>query len=304
MRTVGQWTTKMKRMAGDFQRQFNEAVREAELDDVKNQVTKLGKIDPMADLRKSLTKADTDLKADLKKVDDSIAGSLAKPDAVNPVPKTPPTAAPSPRRARCAGRDCRSRGRGRGVRRAGRRRAAARRSHDGELPKPDEDEIEASRAPLMDHLIELRKRLMWAMLAILVAFIVCFFFAKHIYNVLVFPYEWASGPDRDDQAHLHGAAGIPDHPDQARLLRRGVHRLPGDRDPDLQVRRARPLQERAPGVPALSDRDAAPLHPRRRRGLFRDHAAGADASSCRWSRPAGPARRRSSSCPRSTSISA
>jgi sec-independent protein translocase protein TatB len=94
MRTVGQWTTKMKRMAGDFQRQFNEAVREAELDDVKNQVTKLAKIDPMADLKKSLTKVDTDLKADLKKVDDSIAASLAKPDAVNPVPKTPPLPAP------------------------------------------------------------------------------------------------------------------------------------------------------------------------------------------------------------------
>jgi sec-independent protein translocase protein TatB len=92
MRTVGQWTTKVKRMAGDFQRQFNEAVREAELDDVKNQVTKLGKLDPMADLKKSLTKVDTDLKADMKKVDDSIATSLAKPDAVNPVPKTPPPA--------------------------------------------------------------------------------------------------------------------------------------------------------------------------------------------------------------------
>ena len=95
MRSVGQWTTKVKRMAGDFQRQFNEAVREAELDDVKNQVTKLGKLDPMADLKKSLTKDDTDLKDDLKKVDDSIAGSLAKPDAVNPVPKTPPAAPPA-----------------------------------------------------------------------------------------------------------------------------------------------------------------------------------------------------------------
>ena len=96
MRSVGQWTTRVKRMAGDFQRQFNEGVREAELDDVKKEVTKLGKLDPMADLRKSLTKADTDLKSDLKKVDDSIAQSLAKPDAVNPVPKTPPAAAPVP----------------------------------------------------------------------------------------------------------------------------------------------------------------------------------------------------------------
>jgi len=93
MRGVGQWTGRIKRMAGDFQRQFNEAVREAELDDVKNEVAKLSKIDPMADLRKTVAKTTTDLKADLKKVDDSIAAGLAKPDAVNPVPKTPPAVA-------------------------------------------------------------------------------------------------------------------------------------------------------------------------------------------------------------------
>jgi sec-independent protein translocase protein TatB len=92
MRSVGQWTGRIKRMAGDFQRQFNEAVREAELDDVKNEVTKLAKINPMADLKNTVTKVNTDLKADLKKVDDSIAASLAKPDTVDPVPKTPPAA--------------------------------------------------------------------------------------------------------------------------------------------------------------------------------------------------------------------
>jgi sec-independent protein translocase protein TatB len=97
MRAVGQWTGRVKRMAGDFQRQFNEAVREAELDDVKNEVAKLGKLDPMGDLKKTVTKTGTDLKADLKKVDDSIATSLAKPDAVNPVPKpAPPAAEPAP----------------------------------------------------------------------------------------------------------------------------------------------------------------------------------------------------------------
>jgi len=63
---------------------------------------------------------------------------------------------------------------------------------------PDqENEIEASRAPLMDHLIELRGRLMWAMLAIAVGFVACFAFAGHIYNVLILPYEWAAGPTRD-----------------------------------------------------------------------------------------------------------
>jgi sec-independent protein translocase protein TatC len=56
-----------------------------------------------------------------------------------------------------------------------------------------QDDIEASRAPLMEHLIELRGRLIRAMIAIVIAFIVCFFFAKHIYNFLLIPYVWAAG---------------------------------------------------------------------------------------------------------------
>jgi len=60
-----------------------------------------------------------------------------------------------------------------------------------------EDEVESSRMPLIDHLIELRKRLMWAIGAILVAFLVCFYFAGTIYNILVIPYEWAVGPAQD-----------------------------------------------------------------------------------------------------------
>ncbi|MBN9059425.1 MAG: twin-arginine translocase subunit TatC [Rhizobiales bacterium] len=63
--------------------------------------------------------------------------------------------------------------------------------------KVDEDEIEASRMPLIDHLIELRRRLIWAIAAILVAFLVCFYFAGTIYNILVIPYEWAVGPAQD-----------------------------------------------------------------------------------------------------------
>lgn len=55
------------------------------------------------------------------------------------------------------------------------------------------DEVEASRAPLLDHLIELRKRLIWSLAAIFVAFLVCFYFADEIYNVLVWPYQVAVG---------------------------------------------------------------------------------------------------------------
>ncbi|WP_201285396.1 twin-arginine translocase subunit TatC [Chelativorans xinjiangense] len=44
----------------------------------------------------------------------------------------------------------------------------------------------------MEHLIELRSRLMWAIAAFFVAFLICFFFAKEIFNLLVIPFQWAS----------------------------------------------------------------------------------------------------------------
>jgi sec-independent protein translocase protein TatC len=57
----------------------------------------------------------------------------------------------------------------------------------------DEDEIEASKAPLLDHLIELRSRLIKAVIAFAIAFIFCFAFAKQIYNILVWPFVWVAG---------------------------------------------------------------------------------------------------------------
>ena len=49
------------------------------------------------------------------------------------------------------------------------------------------NEVEDSKAPLLDHLIELRNRLMWSVIALLVAFIGCFFIAEDIYAFLVRP---------------------------------------------------------------------------------------------------------------------
>jgi sec-independent protein translocase protein TatC len=57
------------------------------------------------------------------------------------------------------------------------------------------DEIDASKAPLIDHLIELRTRLLWSIGGVFLAFILCIFFAKDIYNLLVMPYRWAAGHD-------------------------------------------------------------------------------------------------------------
>jgi sec-independent protein translocase protein TatC len=57
----------------------------------------------------------------------------------------------------------------------------------------EEKEIEATKAPLMEHLIELRSRLIKALLAFVIAMFACFFFAKHIYNALTWPYVWVAG---------------------------------------------------------------------------------------------------------------
>lgn len=62
-----------------------------------------------------------------------------------------------------------------------------------ENARDGQDRIDASKAPLMDHLIELRQRLIWSLVAFFVMFLLCFSMARHIYDILVWPYVWASG---------------------------------------------------------------------------------------------------------------
>jgi sec-independent protein translocase protein TatC len=57
----------------------------------------------------------------------------------------------------------------------------------------DESDIEASRAPLLDHLIELRGRLIICAAALGLGFVICFFFATDIYIFLLAPFERAQG---------------------------------------------------------------------------------------------------------------
>ena len=59
----------------------------------------------------------------------------------------------------------------------------------------DEKAIEATKAPLIEHLIELRSRLIKAIIAFAIAFGFCFFFAKQIYNILVWPFVLVAGPE-------------------------------------------------------------------------------------------------------------
>ncbi len=59
-----------------------------------------------------------------------------------------------------------------------------------------QEDIDATKAPLMDHLIELRARLIKALYAFFAAFIVCFYFSRSIYNVLTEPYVRVVGPEK------------------------------------------------------------------------------------------------------------
>src|SRR5262245_21310977 len=68
LRTFGKTTAKLRAMAGDFQRQFNEALKEAELDDVKKSVDELRNLNPASQLKKQLNpfeKAAADVRAGL-----------------------------------------------------------------------------------------------------------------------------------------------------------------------------------------------------------------------------------------------
>jgi sec-independent protein translocase protein TatC len=61
------------------------------------------------------------------------------------------------------------------------------------------DDIDSTEAPLVEHLIELRSRLMKAVIGFAIAFVISFIFATQIFNLLLVPYERAVGNIQDVQ---------------------------------------------------------------------------------------------------------
>ncbi|MCX7350585.1 MAG: twin-arginine translocase subunit TatC [Alphaproteobacteria bacterium] len=60
-----------------------------------------------------------------------------------------------------------------------------------------DDEISASEAPLIEHLIELRSRLIYCVLGFGAAFIVSFYFSKELLYLLTLPFVWGTGQKAD-----------------------------------------------------------------------------------------------------------
>jgi sec-independent protein translocase protein TatB len=102
LRTVGQWMGKVRRMAAEFQGQFQEAMREAEMADLKKQMDDindaakgLSTFDPLApaatDARPPTEAASS---APATPSEPPVAGAEAPADAEPPAPVTNPVTAP------------------------------------------------------------------------------------------------------------------------------------------------------------------------------------------------------------------
>jgi sec-independent protein translocase protein TatB len=93
LRTLGQITTKVRRLAGEFQAQFSDAMREAELEDVRKDLENINR-NVMASTATGFNPIQT-IRDELKGAVDSTPGSVTSPPASEPVAWQPETSAPA-----------------------------------------------------------------------------------------------------------------------------------------------------------------------------------------------------------------
>jgi sec-independent protein translocase protein TatC len=102
----------------------------------------------------------------------------------------------------------------------------------------DDSEIEASRAPLLDHLTELRNRLIISIIALVIGFFVCFGFAAQIFQLLLHPFQVANGLVEIQKLHPHHG---PFNPDLI-LAMLGMRELPTPTGPGMELIFTAPLE--------------------------------------------------------------
>ncbi len=109
LRAFGKATTKFRATAGEFRRQFDEALKEAELDDVRDIINDAKSLDPRSDIRKVFDPVRTigeEIRSSLKDATSTAKENVAIPDPeapgatqLQPQVMEPLAAAP----CRCAG---------------------------------------------------------------------------------------------------------------------------------------------------------------------------------------------------------
>jgi sec-independent protein translocase protein TatB len=109
LRTLGQWMAKLRRMASEFQNQFHEAMREAEMADLKKEVDSLtstaqsyANFDPVSEVRKEFESTQQQIESAIGKppeISGSPAPAIDAPTtdtASSAVPGAEPAALPAP----------------------------------------------------------------------------------------------------------------------------------------------------------------------------------------------------------------
>jgi sec-independent protein translocase protein TatB len=87
LRTIGKMTARARKVAGDFRAQFDEAMREAELDDVRQTISDAQKLNPVNSLREAmnpLRQMGNEIKADLQR-----STTVDKPAVATSTPAEP-----------------------------------------------------------------------------------------------------------------------------------------------------------------------------------------------------------------------
>lgn len=105
LRAFGKMTQRARKVAGEFRAQFDEALREADLDEVRQTLTDAQKLNPVNTLREAmnpLRQMGNEIKADLQKattVDNKTEvppAAVSVPEPLMSLPETPPVVAPAP----------------------------------------------------------------------------------------------------------------------------------------------------------------------------------------------------------------
>ncbi|MGJ7038118.1 sec-independent protein translocase protein TatB [Shinella sp. BE166] len=99
LRTFGRMMSKMRGMASDFRQQFDEALREADLEDVKKTIGEAQKLNPLNTIREAvnpLRQMGNEIKADLQKSASSVTSSTSTSTPAESVPLAVPSEANKP----------------------------------------------------------------------------------------------------------------------------------------------------------------------------------------------------------------
>ena len=106
LRTLGQWMSKLRRMASEFQSQFQEAMREAEMADLKKQVDEMtsqaqsyANFDPVSEVRRELESTQQQIESAMVNPTDAAKPSpsvAAEPDTSPATDAAPPSPAVAP----------------------------------------------------------------------------------------------------------------------------------------------------------------------------------------------------------------